>query len=354
METEGVQVAILTRPETIYYVTGYSATWIANRTAVFHGVIVPREGEPRIICRALESKATKEQWTRDPILYSDQEGPWKGLSKMLSETLRSGSKVGIEKRSLSLWQFEKIREILNDVEFRDLSSQIVALISSPSQKETEYLRKAGEITQKGFEAAIDAVKKGASISDIVAEAEHAVYKAGQPDQNREKCLVWAGPTGGAMHSMDISGKVSDGDLVTIEIWATYKQYYAGAQGTLYVGNSPSQELVKMYDMVSKMYVAAKDAVRPFSTSGSVFDEASKVYRASYGEDYYRRIGGSVGLIGFGVNLAKDDKAILKPGVGLLIQPQTNEPILVTVSATVVVTENGCEEICRPLLELTKV
>ena len=182
MESESVQVAILTRPETIYYLTGYSATWIANRTAVFHALILPREGEPKIICRALESKATKEQWTKDPILYSDQEGPWKGLSKILSEMIRAGSRVGIVKRSLTLWQFEKIREIVKDTEFRDLSSQIVALISSPSPNETEYLRKAGEITQKGFAAAINSVKKGASISDIVAEAEHAVYKAGQPDQ----------------------------------------------------------------------------------------------------------------------------------------------------------------------------
>ncbi len=57
---------------------------------------------------------------------------------------------------------------------------------------------------------------------------------------------------------------------------------------------------------------------------------------------------------FDINVIKGNQEILHPGVALLIQPLVNEPVLITCSSTVLVTETGREELTQPLLDLKTV
>src|SRR5689334_12792059 len=76
MKAAGLDVLMITRPENIFYATGFRAAHIANRTAELHAAIIPSDGEPRLMARALEAETTKTQWTKLPKLFKDHEDPY--------------------------------------------------------------------------------------------------------------------------------------------------------------------------------------------------------------------------------------------------------------------------------------
>lgn len=100
-----------------------------------------------------------------------------------------------------------------------------------------------------------------------------------------------------------------------------------------------------------MLLQAEDSVKPGATAGEVFNAASSVYRAARGTDYYHRVGGSMGLTIFNLDLVKGRQDVLKPGFVLLLQTLVDDPVLLTCTSTVMVTEDGCKELVKPLLKL---
>ncbi len=154
-----------------------------------------------------------------------------------------------------------------------------------------------------------------------------------------------------MHDTSTTERIKKGDIVTIEIWGVHHQYKVGAQGSIYVGDHPPRNVIETYTMVADMFVKAREAVRPGAMAGEIYDAANTVYRAARGVDYYRRVGGSMGLTVFTIDLVKGRQDILKPGVSLLIQTLVDDPVLITCASTVMVTENGMEELTHPLLQL---
>jgi Xaa-Pro aminopeptidase len=100
-----------------------------------------------------------------------------------------------------------------------------------------------------------------------------------------------------------------------------------------------------------MYANACKIVKAGATASDVFSAASSVYRAARGADYYRRCGGSMGLSVFTVDLVNGRRDVLKPGMALLLQTLVDDPVLLTCASTVMVTDDGYEDLTSPLLQL---
>jgi hypothetical protein len=62
----------------------------------------------------------------------------------------------------------------------------------------------------------------------------------------------------------------------------------------------------------------------------------------------------MGLTVFTTDLVNGRKDVLSPGVALLIQTLVDDPVLLTCASTVMVTEDGCEDLTSPLLTLKTV
>ena len=154
-----------------------------------------------------------------------------------------------------------------------------------------------------------------------------------------------------MHDTQTTERIKAGDAVTIEIFGVDHQYKVGAQGTVFVGREPSTDVQKSYDVLVEMFKAARDTVRPGVTTGDIYDAANGPFRLAWGSDYYRKVGGSMGLTVFSIALTKGNKDVLEPGMCLLIQTLVDDPALITCSSTVLVTADGYETLTDPILEL---
>lgn len=351
MKEAGLDALILTRAENIFYASGYKAAHFASWLSEVHAVIIPSEGAPRLMTRSLERETTRLQWTADPIVYMDHEDSYAVLTAVLRESGSEAKVIGLEERFLKVSQFKKIQRYIPNATLVDASGLVEGVAAIPSKAESACMREAARITDIGFKAGLEKIKEGVYPYQIIGKIHEAMYDAGQRDFDMSLVCVWSGPQGGRMHDTSTTERIKKGDIVTVEIWGVDNQYKAGAQGSIYVGENPPENILKAYELVSSMHSKAKQAVKPGATTGDIFSAANSIYRAAKGTDYYRRCGGSMGLTVFTLDLVKGRKDVLHPGVSLLIQTLVDDPVLLTCASTVMVTPAGHDELTKPLSAL---
>ena len=351
MKAAGLNALVVTRGENIFYGSGFRASHFASWLSELHALIIPERGSPRLMTRALEREIAKLQWTDSPNLYMDHENPYERLCRILSETGNTGTTIGVEERFQKVSQFKKMQSHLPAATFVDASGLVESVAASPSAAESDCLRKAAKITNVGFQAGVEVLRDGIYPYEVIGKIHDAMYQAGQRDFDMSLVCVWSGPKGGRMHDTSTTERIKTGDLVTIEVWGVDNHYKAGAQASIYVGKNPAPEIVDAYNLNSAMHASAVKAVKAGKTAGDVFDAVNRIYRPARGADYYRRCGGSMGLTVFTIDLVNGRSDILNPGVALLVQTLLDDPVLLTCASTVMVTEQGCEELTSPMSTL---
>jgi Xaa-Pro dipeptidase len=351
MKAAKVNALVITRGENIFYGCGFRASHFASWLSELHALVIPEYGSPRLMTRALEREIARLQWTDQPKLYMDHENPYEVLRSILAESGNAGKTVGIEERFIKVSQLKKIQDHLPAATLVDASGLIESVAATPSPAEASCLRNAARITNIGFQRGIEALHDGVYPYEVIGEIHQAMYQAGQRDFDMSLVCVWSGPKGGRMHDTATTERIKAGDLVTVEVWGVDNHYKAGAQASIYIGKDPPAEIVQAYDLNAAMHASAVKAVKSGTTAGSVFDAVNRVYRPARGADYYRRCGGSMGLTVFTIDLVNGRQDVLQPGVALLVQTLLDDPVLLTCASTVMVTEQGCEELTSPISTL---
>jgi Xaa-Pro dipeptidase len=346
LHSRALDGAIFSRSANIYYLTNFRASPITAWTARFHVVAVPVEGRPRLVARFLESDSAALQWTPDPILCVDHEDPYQALASALhadSGSWAGLTRLGIEKRFLTVAQLDSLTNVFPQAEFVDVSGLVEDLASETSDWELGCIERAAAVTTAGMTAALEALVPGHFPYDVLGDVQKAMYAHGQSDFEKSFVAVWSGPRGGMMHDTRTTQQLVDGDVATVEIMGVDRHYFTCAQTSVLVGRGdPSPEVRSAYELVIAMHEAALNTVRGGALAGDVFAAADSIYHASTGHDYFRRVGGSIGLTLFALDLVKDSAAVLPVGTPLLVQVLVNDPVLLTCTSSVVVTPTGHE------------
>jgi Xaa-Pro dipeptidase len=342
---------VLTRPENIYYLSNFRAAPIAAWTARFHALAIPAVGEPRLLARLLEAASAASQWTSEPLLVADHQDPFHELAQAIrgDRNWQGARRIGVEQRYLSVAQSDALARAFTDVEMTvelvDVTGEVEAIAAELSPWELGCMRRAAQVTQSGMNASIRALRPGLPTYELLGTIQEAMYSAGQSDFEKSFVAVWAGPDGGMMHDTRTTHVLTSGDIATIEVMGVDQHYTACAQTTVLVGTEqPRPEVSRAYELVIDMHAAARSALRAGVTAGEVFAAANTVYRAATGGDYFRRVGGSLGLTLFALDLVKDSRVTIPEGTPMLVQVLVNEPALLTCTSAVIVTPTGVEEL----------
>ena len=115
-------------------------------------------------------------------------------------------------------------------------------------EEIERIRKAAKVAKAGMKAAAEAIKPGITESQIAAEAEYAMRKAGAEEFWRT--YVSSGPRTNIAHGLPTLRKLKKGDLVMIDIHPIVNGYSADICRTVCVGKSTTEQKTA-YDLYLK-------------------------------------------------------------------------------------------------------
>ena len=341
---------VITIPENIYYLTeldhlGFFAC---------HLLVVPREGDMILVCRAME-KITFENQVKNALFFghADHEDPADYIVSALSELKLLNSQIGIESKSLFLTSrlAESIKSKTPNVHWQDASNLVSRLRIIKSPLEMDFVRKAAKATDAGMLAAINSIKDGASDYEVSAECSRAMILAGS---EHFAFGPFIRPTSrlGEEHTTWRGEVFKNGDAVFIEIAANYRKYQSPMGRLVYVGSAP-KNVEKSVKLAIDGMKAINNSIKPGAKAGDVYAAWREVAKKGGLENYERHHCGYLVSIGFPPSwtggsmvtaLAPNSQLELKVGMTFHTHSWFTNTDCVDyfISNTSLLTENGCE------------
>ena len=295
MAAQDLDGLVVSVPENIYYLTGL------DHWGFFacHVLVIPRDGEMALVCRAME-RITVENQVANAEFYGhgDTEELADYVSAALVERGLAAGRLGLEKRSLFLTprHAELIQANAASATWLDASGLIDDLRLVKSPLEQDYTRRAAAAADAGTLAAIEAIADGASDYEVAAECLREMTLAGseypgfgpfiRPTRRLgEEHTTWRGDT------------FRDGDAVFLEIGGAYRKYQAPMGRLVYVGAAPDG-VQRSVELAVEGMQAICAALRPGVTAGAVYQAWEDVAHGAGLTDYHRHHCGYLVGIGF--------------------------------------------------------
>ena len=352
MADAGIEVLLVTHLPNLYYLTGYN-TIIPNRYAC---LILPIEGSPTIHIADVELGAVfATGWIRDVELYHyyDAARAMDLLGGILKDKGLDSKAIGVETgvSGLHVNQYQRLTETLPNASFIDASRLVYQVRKTKSAAEIEYMREAGRLTVLGVEAAMAEIAPGKTDNDLSAACHEAMIRAGSEYFTKWQNIM-TGHRTGFHHSFHARFPIAPGDLVYMELGASYKRYDALMMRSASLG-PPDDLTLRMTDAMLRTFDVLTSNIRPGRTCHDVAMEAKKAVGSVAEEAFFiENFGYSVGI---GVpSIWGEDLIFIAEGVDEPLLPGMtfHTPLTIHVpgkrgvgfSETVLVTETGWESL----------
>ena len=350
LSAAGLDALIVSVPENIYYLTGL------DHWGFFacHLLVLPVEGEPVLVCRAME-RITVENQVRNArfVGHADDENIADHVVAVLRQLGLVDARLGLEMRSLFITPriAEELQGGTAGAAWSDASGIIDALRLRKSPLEMKYTRNAARAADAGMLAAIEAVRDGASDHEIAAECHRAMILAGSEYPGFGPFIR---PTSrlGEEHTTWCGDSFKRGDAVFLEIAAAVRKYQAPMGRLVYVGEAPAGAEASAELAIDGMR-AIVAALVPGARAGEVYAAWQEVARGAGLAAYHRHHCGYLVSIGFPPSwtggsmvtaLAPDSDLRLETGMTFHAHSWFTNTDCVDyfISNTVMLGENGAE------------
>jgi Xaa-Pro aminopeptidase len=280
LEEEKIDAYIITREPNIFYLTG----------SISGGVlIVSPDTDPLLLTSRLNlyiaqdnSNCAVEAFTR------------KDKIKKILENLNNISPTKIGFDGLTLSEYTKIHDGLQDVAFDEVPDLVWNMRRVKDDTERGLMRKAGELSDLGMEAIKDCITEGIREHEVAAAAANIMRKNGAGNISFP-FIVASGPRSAYPHAGVSDRKIKKGDFVTIDMGASYEEYCSDITRTFIVGN-PTVQQREIYETVLSANEAAFPEIKVGAKGVDVDMVAREIIeKAGYGEDFIHSLGHGVGL-----------------------------------------------------------
>ena len=358
MAERSIEVLLIFTAENVNYLTGYDTIGYSSYLCL----AVPIDREPLMVIREMERGiAMSTTWLSDFATTGDTDDSVERTVNALSTRGLAGRRIAMEATApfLTARTYLRLRHALGGDKVADGSEIVEPIRAIKSAREIEKVRAASRLVVAGMEAALAAVREGATENDV-AVAAYGGMVGGGSDPLVSQPIVTSGPRSGVAHSTFHHRRLEEGDTVLIELGACVSRYGGALMRTAFIGE-PTDEVLKMNDVVLRSLNAAIDAIRPGVSAGSV-DEACRsiIEDAGYEAMFRKRTGYSVGVAfapdwgeGHIVSLRRDDPRPLEAGMVFHMPPALRafQRLCIGASETVLVTDSGCEVLTHHPREL---
>ncbi|MBX3246567.1 MAG: ectoine hydrolase [Myxococcales bacterium] len=344
-----LDAVVITDPENLTYLTEYQTTGYS----FFQALVVPLEGEPFMITRALEeSNVHARTWVELTRPYPDTGDAIQMLVSSLYEFGLAGRNVGYERNSyfFPAYQQDRIHTSFTDGHLLDCFGIVEQGRVRKSEEEIEVMRKAARATEAGMVAGFDACAPGVTENEIGAAISAAMFRAGG-EPPAVMPYVTSGPRTMIGHATWEGRKVEPGEHVFLEVGGCYRRYHTAMMRTVILGElSPAMERAQRRMKLALAEIRA--AIRPGLTVSDADNLVRKIITQNdVGAKLITRSGYSIGIAfppswdeGYIISLKQGDSTVLEEGMTFHIIPWmwgVEGDKTCGISDTVYVTEKGC-------------
>ncbi len=356
LERRGLDAILLFAPESQYWLTGYDTFGYC----FFQCLVVPAGRDPVLLTRSADLRQAQITSNIEDIrIWKDRAGadPSEDLAALLADLGISG-RIGWETATQGLTHLNGQRvaaRIGGLVEASDLMG-LLRLVKSP--EEIACVRKAAELSDSAWDAALDRITAGANEGEILAAMHARIFGAGG-DYPGNEFIIGSGENALLCRYQSGRRKLGDEDQITLEWAGTWRHYHAANMKTVIVGSAlPEHE--RMQEAAVAALLACEAALKPGNEMGAVFAAHAETLDAmGMGAHRLNACGYSLGPR-FSPSWMEDQMfyegapTVMAPGMVFflhMILMDSESGAAMTLGRTSLVTQGGSEPLSRMPLEL---
>ncbi|GAB4110163.1 MAG: Xaa-Pro peptidase family protein [Acidobacteriota bacterium] len=322
-----------------------------GRSERLFAAVIPRTGDPVLICPGFEEARAQQQDRLGLQLrvWQEHEDPVALLAGALQDA--NPGPVVVEPTT-RWWIIDRLRQLRPALEIQDGTQATDSCRLRKSPVELERIRLANSLTRDAFRTALAGVWEGMTESQLAERISRAFRRMGV----RGGALVLFGPNSALPHGSAVDRQLRLGDIILMDGGCSVSGYVADVTRSVIFGE-PSGLQADLWRIVHRAQQEAIEAVRPGITAGELDDIARRIIaEAGYGPDYTyftHRLGHGIGLDGHEPPyLVRGNSQVLEPGMVFSVEPGIYLPgqFGIRHEDNVVVTEQGFEVLGEPLSE----
>jgi len=334
MESKSLDCLLITNAKNMEYLTSFEGGSL---------LLISRNGENMLFVYGVNYEAARAK-AKGVLVKLVKHGEI--LVDETAEMLKAWKIHRLGFDSLTVSTYLKLKERLDNVEFKDASNVMWSLRKIKDSDEISLMKKAAELTSLGMQKALEIVEAGISEREVAAEIEYAMRKKGSDGVSFDT-IVSSGLNSAYPHGGCGDRVMKEGDFVVVDVGAKYRSYCSDMTRTFIIGK-PSPKQLKIYETVRKAQMLAAENVRA-GVEAREIDHIARdfISRAGYGEYFVHGLGHGVGLdIHEPPTLNPYSKDVLSEGNVLTIEPGIYIPGFggVRIEDTVLVLDSGVEKL----------
>lgn len=307
LKLEGI---IISNPINVRYLTGLQE----------EGILIVCQKENIFITdsRYVES-VNKKLTIDDEIVVFDS----RNMSKYDYESIfEINDNVGFEEKYVTYEQYKRYLHLYK-VNLLETEGIIENQRIVKDEEETEYIKKACEITDKTFEYIIRNIKKGMTEKDVAFEIEKYMIKNGA-DGLAFDSIVAFGENSSMPHAVPTDRVVQKGDIIQFDIGCKYKGYCSDFSRVVFV-EEMKEEYKNVYDFVLDEQKRIRNSLKDGSNIKLVIKDRETEYKLK-NYPVLHAFGHGVGLdIHEQPALKSNQDCILKENAIIAIEPGVYVP-----------------------------
>ena len=329
---------MIAAPSNIFYFTGFKGG---------ARLVVPHDGPPTILVGGVDLTAAEEHFSGTGVQVRHIKVTEK-VDDVLRDVLRElrVRKLGFDQ--LPVRTYRRLVKELGEEALVDIEEGVWALRKVKDEREIVAIRKACEIAVKGMEVASELIEPGRTELEIAGEVERAMRKAGS-EGHPFGTIVASGPNSALPHARASRKELREGELVVVDLGATYEGYVSDMTRTFVVGK-PEAWQEELHVLTLKAQQEAVKAVEAGAKACDVDAVARGIItEAGYGPYFVYSLGHGVGIdVHEPPRLAPGVEEALRAGYVVTVEPGIYLPGKggVRIEDTVLVTEGGREVLTK--------
>jgi|UPI0008DAEE7C Xaa-Pro dipeptidase len=339
MAQRGIDALLVTGPENITYLTGYTTPGYH----IFQCVIVPIEGHITFVVRNTErTNVPKHPWIAEsvPIGVPNLSDPAPILLDAIRDRIGGAMHVGFD--SAALFFPPKVYLALA----RELGDRLIEApgiveaarrLKSPS--EIDLIQRATAIAEAGILAGLDEFGRTRTDSEVASAVLARVAELGG-EYTGSPAYIVPGTSSLISHTTHAQRTVRDDEPLRMEVCASVHRYHGVLTRTV-TRREPTAELTRYFELSASAGEAMRAAARPGATIGDVDRAGRSLVEAEVPAEYWPNRGGySMGIayppgLGEGdvLDIRAGDERPIEVGMVFHILPTLRVPGLAAVGCT---------------------
>ncbi len=345
LESSGLDSAVLTRPQSVTYVSGFTGS---------AGIAVVSMTEAHLV---VDFRYVEQASVQAPgFEISRAQGPLvEGAAAVLRRI--GARRAGVEEEHLPVGSFRRLQAAAGTVGAGTAEAGLVEIVPvegldrirwRKSPEEIEAIRRASEVAEAAFYEVLPMIRPGTTEHEVAVALEHRLRTRGSQRLPFD-LIVASGPRSALPHGVASDRVIGAGEFVTVDFGAVVDGYHSDCTRTVVTAPATDRHR-EIYAIVLAAQKAALSGLRPGLT-GREADALGRsvIAAAGYGDAFGHGLGHGVGLaVHEGPTLSPREAAVLQPAAVVTVEPGIYLPGWggVRIEDLVVLTDGGCENLTR--------